>query len=99
MSAVCVYEDAARLEDLSSRFRSTIDRVRDLDEEFELERGPELAFVKRLFAAWSALKDEIHAASAHTLWKALSWFEAEVELAESELDCLEAELRTMAPAF
>jgi len=99
VSLVCVVEDAVRFEGLGSRFRSAIDRMLELDEQFELEGGPELAFTKRLFAAWNALKNPVHRASASSLWKALSWFEAELELAECELDRLEAELRAVAPVF
>lgn len=88
----------SRFEGLHARYRAAIDRLLDLDAEFELERGPELDFVKRLLAAWTALKDPVHAASTSALWQALTWFDAEVELAQSELDCLEAQLRSMAPS-
>ena len=93
MTAVCKIVDAARFEGLHTRFRSVIARVLELDEAFYPRRRAELAFVRRLLAAWHALNDPVHAANARTLWKVLSWFEAEVELAECELDCLEAELR------
>lgn len=98
MSSACVYEQVSRFEGLHARYRAAIYRLLDLDAEFELERGPELDFVKRLLTAWTALKDPAHAASTSALWQALTWFDAEVELAESELDCLEAQLRSMAPS-
>ena len=93
MTAVCKIVDAARFEGLHTRFRSVTARVLELDEAFYLTRKAELAFVRRLLAARHALKDPVHAANARSLWKVPSWFEAEVELAECELDCLEAELR------
>lgn len=99
MSSTDYYEDVARFANLNVRFRAAIDRVLELDDEFGLGRGPELGFARRLFGAWDALKKPDHAASPGTLWRALAWFEAEVELAECALDCLEADLRAMAPAF
>lgn len=99
MNTVCLLEDVARFEGLSSRFRSAIDRVLELDDEFELGRGPEMDFARRLFDAWDALKKPDHAASPRALWQALARFETEVELAECALDCLEAELLAAAPAF
>lgn len=99
MRSTDFYEDIARFEGLSSRFRATIDRVLELDDEFGLGRGPEMDFARRLFGAWDALKNPAHAASTRSMWKAMRWFEAEVDLAECALDCLEAELHAPAPAF
>ncbi len=99
MSSVEVLGDVARFESLHERFRAAIDRVLDLDEEFDLQDELELEFIRRLFAAWTELKNPIHTASSKSLWKTLNWFDAEVELAACELDGLEAKLRSMTPAF
>lgn len=99
VSSTDFYEDVARFANLNVRFRAAIDRVFELDDEFELVPGPELGFARRLFNAWDALKNPDHAASPRSLWRALARFEAEVELAEYALDCLEADLRALAPAF
>jgi hypothetical protein len=93
-----VFEDVSRFEDLHERFRAAIDRVLDLDDEFDLQDGLELEFIRRLFAAWTELKNPIHTTSSKSLWKTLNWFDAEVELAACELDGLEAQLRSMALA-
>jgi hypothetical protein len=89
----------ARFENLHERFRVAIDRVIDLDEQFGPQDGPELEFIRRLFAAWVELKDPAHARNGRSLWEVLNWFDAEVELAACELDGLEAQLRSTAPAF
>jgi hypothetical protein len=99
VSSTDFYDDVARFANLNVRFRAAIDRVLELDDEFELGRGPELGFARRLFDAWDALKKPDHAASPRALWQALARFETEVELAECALDCLEADLRAAAPAF
>jgi hypothetical protein len=99
VSSTDFYEDVARFANLNVRFRAAIDRVLELDDEFGLGRGPELGFARRLFGAWDALKKPDHAASPRAMWRALARFETEVELAECALDCLEAELRAVAPAF
>ena len=99
VSSEDIYEDVARFANLNTRFRAAIDKVLELDDEFGLEPGPELGFARRLFAAWSELKNPVHAASPQALWRAMIWFEAEVELAECALDCLEAELYAAALAF
>lgn len=99
VSSTDFYEDVARFEGLGSRFRSMIGRIHELDDEFGLGRGPELGFARRLFGAWDALKKPDHAASPLAMWRALARFETEVELAECALDCLEAGLRAVAPAF
>lgn len=99
MSSVEFLGDVARFESLHERFREAIDRVLDLDDEFDLQDGSELQFIRRLFAAWVELKDPAHARSGRSLWGVLNWFDAEVELAVCELDGLEATLRPMAPAF
>lgn len=94
-----IYEDASRFGDLHARFRAAIERLFELDDEFGFEPGPELGFVRRLYTAWSELKNPDHAASPHALWRALARFDAEVELAECELDGLEARLRSLAPVL
>jgi len=84
----------ARFEDLHRRFRSVIMEVLRHLETLDSVGRTRLAFVKRLFTAWQTLKDPVHAASPCTLWSALRRFEAEVALAECELDCLEFERAT-----
>lgn len=98
MSSVEILGDVASFESLHERFRAAIDRVLDLDEEFGLQDGPELQFIRRLFAAWTELKDPAYARNGRSLWEVLNWFDAEVELAACELDGLEAQLRSMALA-
>jgi hypothetical protein len=99
VSSTDIYEDVARFANLNVRFRAAIDKVLELDDEFGLGGGPELGFARRLFGAWNALKHPNHAASPHALWRALARFDAEVELAECELDGLEARLRSLAPVL
>lgn len=89
-------ECAARFDGLHTRFRAVILRVLEHHEGFEPTERSQFAFVKRLFKAWQTLKDPGHAASTLTLWRALRRFEAEVALAECELECLEFEI-TAAP--
>ncbi|MCM8732499.1 hypothetical protein ACFO8O_16190 [Hephaestia sp. GCM10023244] len=89
-------ECAARFDGLHTRFRAVILRVLEHHEGFEPTVRSRLAFVKRLFKAWQTLKDPGHAASTLTLWRALRRFEAEVALAECELEYLEFEI-TAAP--
>jgi hypothetical protein len=83
---------AARFEGLHTRFRAVILRVLEHHKGFVPTDRSRLAFVKRLFMAWQTLKDPGHAASTLTLWSALRRFEAEVALAEWELECLGFEI-------
>ena len=99
MDSVGAYEDVSRFEGLNARFRGVVDRLLDLDMQVGLEPGPQLHFARRLHAAWSELKDPVHARTVGALWDALDRFDAEVELAVGALDELEARLRATAPAF
>jgi hypothetical protein len=87
-----VLTDVVRFQGLHARFRSLIEELLELHESFDLTARTGAAFVTRLFAAWQGLKDPAHTATTHALWSALSGFEAEVALAESELYCLKFEL-------
>lgn len=82
----------SRFDGLHLRFRSVMVQVLRYPQRADPAERSRFAFVKRLFDAWQALKDPAHAASPRTLWSALRRFEAEVVLAECELDCLELEI-------
>jgi hypothetical protein len=83
--------DPAQFDGLNLRFRMVIERVLELDQMYQL-RERDIAFVRRLLASRQFLKAPAHAENVASMWRALTWFQAEVDLAECELDCLVAEL-------
>jgi hypothetical protein len=85
-------ESLVRFEGLHRRFRAVISQVVPHLERIDPADRSRLDFVKRLFKAWQILKDPTHSATPQTLWSALHRFEAEVTLAECELECLQVEI-------
>src|SRR5690554_6501038 len=85
-------ECVARFEGLHTRFRSLILEVLQHHERCDPADEYRFAFLKRLFNAWQTLQDPENAASVRSLWTALCRFEAEVALAQCEVECLAFEI-------